>query len=311
MAEISGFSDLLSQLDRYLQPVSNQEGQASAAESGKSVLPKLLPSDAPGSSFEAGRAVEDSGAYQPSTIQSGQRFGMAFSMQFNLSIQRETRVVTQDRAPGKQRAFVQAMEQTRRSYQSSMVASRNTAGSSFREMRSFQADLFHSRTRELSAHLGPEDAERMDSTSRSVVRTFELDISLEASFLTQFVDQSGAISGMDSGLFGQYLNNTDNLANSEEMQAFFNDVDKILEETEAFVQETLGSFFDEVAATFGLSAEEAGSLQSLVSDEVGAFFDDVDQILNETRSTLAGIESGPSLDALPEEVEGQTDPALI
>ena len=311
MAEISGFSDLLSQLDRYFQPGSKQDVQAAPAESRKSVPPTLLPSDSPASSFEAGRAVEESGAYQPSTIQSGHRFGMAFSMQFNLSIQRETRVVTQDRASGRQRASVRAMEQTRRSYQSSMVASRNTAGSSFREMRSFQADLFHSRTRELSAQLDPADAERLDATSRSVVRTFELDISLEASFLTQFVDQSGAISEMDSGLFGQYLNNSENLANSKGLQAFFNDVDKILDETEAFVQETLGSFFDEVAATFGLSAEEAGSLQSLVTDEVAAFFDDVDQILNETRSTLAGIESNPTLDALAEEVEGQTDPALV
>ena len=71
---------------------------------------------------------------------------MALSMEFNLSIQREARVVTQDRAPGRQRAYVQAMDQTRLSYQSSMISSRKATGSSFREMRSFQTDLFYSRT---------------------------------------------------------------------------------------------------------------------------------------------------------------------
>ena len=159
--------------------------------------------------------------------------------------------------------------------------------------------------------MDPGAAERLESTSQKVVRTFEVDISLEASFLSQFVDQSGEISGMDSDLFGKYLNNTDRLAESDGMQAFFNDVGKILKEAEAFVQETLGSFFDEVAATFGLTAEEAGSLQSLVSDEVTAFFDEVDQMLGESRHVLTGFEAGPALDTAEGEITGESDPVLV
>ena len=168
---------------------------------------------------------------------------MALGLEFNLTIQREARVVTQDRARWRQRAFIQAMEQTRPSYQSSIISSRKATGSSFTEMRSFQADLFYSRTRELSAQLDHAIADRMESTSQKVVRTFKLDISLEASFLSQFVGQSGEISSMDSDLFGKYLDNTDRLAESQGLQVLFNDVDKILEEAEAMVQGCTGQSY--------------------------------------------------------------------
>ena len=168
---------------------------------------------------------------------------MALGLEFNLPIQREARVVTQDRTPRRQRAFIQALKQTRLSYQSSMISSRKATGSSFTEMRSFQADLFYSRTRELSAQLDHAAAERMESMSQKVVRTLELDISLETSFLSQFVGQSCEISSMDSDLFGKYLDNTDRLAESQGLQVLFNDVDKILEEAEAMVQGCTGQPF--------------------------------------------------------------------
>ena len=75
------------------------------------------------------------------------------------------------------------------------------------------------------------------------MRTFELDISLEASFLSQFVGQSGELSSMDSDLFGKYLDNTDRLAESQGLQVLFNDVDKILEEAEAMVQGCTGQSY--------------------------------------------------------------------
>lgn len=308
MAEISGFSNFLSQLDRYLQPGTATLGQSlPVADLRDSPGSVLLPSDSPGASFESGREIEDSGAYQPPSVQSGHRFGMALGLEFNLTIQREARVVTQDRAPRRQRAFIQAMEQTRLSYQSSMISSRKATGSSFTEMRSFQADLFYNRTRELSAQLDHAAADRMESTSQKVVRTFELDISLEASFLSQFVGQSGEISSMDSDLFGKYLDNTDRLAESQGLQVLFNDVDKILEEAEAMVQDALGSLFDEVSATFGLTSEEAGSLQGVISDEVAAFFNDVDQMLSDTRQILAGFDAEPAIGP----AEGESDPLLV
>ena len=73
--------------------------------------------------------------------------------------------------------------------------------------------------------------------------TFELDISLEASFLSQFVGQSGEISSKGSDLFGNYLDNTDRLAESQGLQVLFNDVEKILEEAEAMVQGCTGQPF--------------------------------------------------------------------
>tara|TARA_B100001123_G_scaffold286031_2_gene318840 strand:- start:5879 stop:6613 length:735 start_codon:yes stop_codon:yes gene_type:complete len=201
LAEISGFSNFLSQLDRYLQPGTATLGQSlPVADLRDSPGCVLLPSDSPGASFESGLGTEDSVTYQPPSVQSGHRFGMALGLEFNLTIQREARAVTQDRARWRQRAFIQAMEQTRPSYQSSIISSRKATGSSFTQMRSFQADLFYSRTRELSAQLDHAAADRMESMSQKVVRTFELEISLEASFLSQFVGQSGEISSKGSDL---------------------------------------------------------------------------------------------------------------
>ena len=164
-------------------------------------------------------------------------------------------------------------------------------------------DLFYSRTRELSARLDPELGERVASTGARVARSFEVDISLEVSFLGQFVDQSEEISDLDSGLFEQYLDGTDAAAGQGggALEGFFDEVGRILEETESMLQDSLSSFFEDVKATFGLSEAEGAVLQDQVSGEVSAFFDEVDAFLDTMRGSL--LESGG---ALPEVEEVET-----
>lgn len=97
------------------------------------------------------------------------------------------------------------------------------------------------------------------------------------------------------------------MAESQGLQELFNTVDKILEEAEAMVQDALGSLFDEVSSTFELTAEEAGSLLGVISDEVAAFFDDVHQMLSNTRQILAGFDAEPAIGP----AGGESDPLLV
>ena len=200
-------------------------------------------------------------------------------------------------------------------YQSDRLAYREVLGTSFREMRRAQTELYFSRTREMEIRLDPETGERFGETSRRVGRTFEMNISLEVSFLSQFVSQSDQISAMDKGLFEQYLNNTDGLSSrsGESVGAFFDQVGRILEETEGLVRETLAGFFDDVAETFGLSEQEAGVLESIAVNEISSFFDDLDGFLGEMRPVDAGEVEQQALPSGEEQEApvGETDPDLV
>ena len=222
---------------------------------------------------------------------------MSFGFEFNLSIEKS--VSTQSVG---ERSFLKAHESASLFYQSLASSSDGALGSSFGQVRQYQTEQFYSRTRELSSRVEPASGQRLEQTSQKVVRAFEIDISLEFSFLGQFSRQSDTISDLDSGLFNAYLDQTDGFSHGQDMQNFFNDVDKVLQETEAFVQSTLESFFGDIGTNIGLSSEETGSLRSRVSQEVTAFFNDVDRFLSEAENSLSAFESAADvLPPIPEE----------
>ena len=323
MADISSFADLFSQLSPFFQPDRSlpQAGEPASAPSSdspaaESAFPTSMLSGSPAASY--GGPVQaspaDGATYSPPAAQMGSRFGMGLSFEFNLSIQQQTtrEVTFAQPAPenGGDRAVLRALESASMLYQTGFSSSRGILGSSFGEVREFQAELSYSRTRELSARLDPDLGQRFDSTSRRVSRTFELDISLEVSFLGQFARQSDEVSSLDTGLFEDYLRNTDGMAGASggDLQAFFDDVDRILAETESYLQETLGDFFQGVAETFGLSDDEIGAIQSQASEQIALFFDDVDRFLDDARTALAGFGGA---EALPEpEAEAEPAPAI-
>ena len=305
MLDLTSFSDLLSRLNPgipFAIPADPQTAE-SAPEAPRSPQADVLDlssiqSNNSGSSFDR-VPVEDAGVYQPATVQAGgfMHFGL------NLSIERQA-VYTSNGGGG--RAVFQALESASLSYQSEFAAGRNTLGGSFGEVRSYQMDLFYSRSRELSVQLGSELGDRMESTGRRVARSFEVDISLEVSFLGQFTNQSEAISGLDLGLFESYLDGTDAAAgqSGSALQAFFDEVSDILDQMESRVQDSLASFFEEVKATFGLSDAEGAALQAQVAGEISAFFFEVDSFLNDMSNAL--MESGGA-----EEVPDELEAALV
>lgn len=345
MQDIASFSDLLSQLSPFSRPATNgTQGQPTqavpVADAGpvETNLPAPIQPNVPGTSFDSAPVPpsELAGVYKPPAGAVQQRTAMAFDFQLNLSVRQETRVLTQRAMPDAQsrpdarpsaeergRFSLAAREQTSLSYQSLHALYRNTAGGTFREVRGFQASMFRSQTRQISARMEPEAGERYDRTSRTVSRTFELNIKLEASFLGQFVRQSDQISGMEGNLLEQYLDGTDRSAmdSGGAMQAFFDQVDGMLADSRAFVEQTLSSFFQDAAASLGLTEQEAGALQDLVTSEVTALFDDMDRFLDDARLAMAGPAARPEMElpepveALPEAnpvpVEAESDPEVV
>jgi len=254
---------------------------------------RLLPAVTPGSSYDSPApsepiAVAEDGTYQPA--QTSQRLGMSMGFEFNLSIQRQVTAVTRDAhvdRPSAAAARLTALKSRSLYYQSSLNESRGLLAGGYTESRSLQTELFYSRTREISLSLPASRSEQFDRTSAQVSRSFQLDISMDFSFLGQFTSQSNTISSLDDDLFGQYLDNTGGLSRHA-LQSFFDDVDQILADSEAFVVESLGSFFGQVAEQFGLTADEAVMLEDTVLNEVASFFDEIGTFLEESNAMLAG-----------------------
>ena len=300
MLDLTSFSDLFSRLNSGIGLPAAPQTASPAPEAPQ--VPQAdvldLASDYSGSSFDRVPA-EDVGVYQPATVPAG-GFRMAMNFEFNLSIERQAVF-----ASNGGQAIFQALESASLSYQSEFAAGRNTLGGSFGEVRRYQMDLFYSRTRELSTQLGSELGDRVESTGRRVARSFELDISLEVSFFGQFTNQSEAISDLDLGLFESYLDGTDAAGQSgSALQAFFDEVSGILNQTESNVEDSLAGFFEEVKSTFGLSDAEGAALQEQVAGEISAFFDEVDSFLNDMSIALMG--SGGA-----EEVPDEREAALV
>jgi hypothetical protein len=238
-------------------------------------------------------AVSPDGIYRPKQVQ--QQFSSSLNFSFSASLSRAT-VVQRQNTQGSP-SLAREMESSQFSYSSQALSARRSVGDSFSEVRRFQTDMSFSRTRTLSQQLSPEMGQKLESTGRQVARQFEIEISLDASFMRQFNTQTEGLS-TDENMLGQYLDGTSGLAgqSGQALQAFFDEVDQILADTQSFVTDTMGSFLTDVKAAFGMSTAEADAFNTMVVGEVASFFKDVDAFLSQARSSmLAGPETPPEL----------------
>ena len=311
MLDLSRFSNVLSQLGARF-PIQNTLGPPKASPL---VIPQTAPktpekdsfsfssvgSNLAGSSFDRREpspivapsepppiAVNSDGIYRPTQIQ----FNSSLNFSFSASLSRATVVQRPNLQGG---SLVSDRSSSQFSYQTTALSEKRQIGGSLSEVRRFQTDMFFSRTRTLSQNLSSEMGQQLESTGRKVARQFEIEISLDASFLRQFNVQTEGLAD-DEDMLGQYLDNADGLAgqSGEALQAFFNEVDQILADTESFVKDSLGSFLSDVKAAFGLNDAEADDLTNMVISEVQAFFKDVDAFLGEARQAMLAPAETPS-----------------
>ena len=308
MLDLSRFSDILSQFGAGA-PSRGLLAQSKTAELAPVKVPEPerlrdgfsfspVQSNNAGSTFDrqdpSKIAVNSDGIYRPTQIQ--HQFNSSLNFSFSASLSRAT-VVQRSQTPGG--LITQEREASQFSYQSQALSERQQVGNSVSEVRRFQTDMFFSRTRTLSQSLSPETGEKLESTGRQVARRFEIEISLDISFLSQFGSQTEGLAE-DEDLLGQYLDNAGGLAerSGEALQAFFDEVDQILADTESYVKDSLGSFLADAKAAFGLSGSEADDFTNMVVEEVTAFFEDVDSFLSESRQAMLASQAPEP--ALPE-----------
>ncbi|MBT4137387.1 MAG: hypothetical protein HOE48_05695 [Candidatus Latescibacteria bacterium] len=307
MLDLSRFSDVLSQFGAGF-PAQNLSGKPKAPSltAPKAPEPSNLAdilslssvgSNNPGASFDRQEpsvvAVKSDGTYRPTQVQ--QQFSSSSNFSFSASLSRATVI---QRANAQGGSITRASESSQFSYRSQALSTQRRVGNSFSEARRFQTDMSFSRTRTLSQRMSPEVGQKLESTGRQVTRQFEIEISLDASFLKQFNVQTEGLAE-DEDMLGQYLDNTGGLAgqSGEALKAFFDEVDQILADTESFVTDTMGSFLADVKAAFGLNDSDASAFNDMVVEEVAAFFEDVDDFLNDARQSMR---AGPDVSsALP------------
>ena len=243
-------------------------------------------------------AVEN-GTYAPSTVVSS-----SFAISFNLNIQTQRSLIASSVSVNDRdgsSASVRARESSSLYYQSSLFESRRAIAGGFAESRQLQTELFYSRTRELSVDMPAGRAERFGQTSERVARTFQLDISLEFSFLGQFTRQAESIGDLNSGMLDRYLSETDARSGSgDALQRFFDHVDSALSETREFVLSSLDGLMAQATETFGLDAEGTAALSSFVVNELNAFFDEVDGFLQEARASFGQLAVAPEVETVDE-----------
>ena len=163
-----------------------------------------------------------------------------------------------------------------------------TAYRRVQEDRQVALNLFYERTRSISVSQDPQTAGHVDSTGGDVGRTFEVNISLEASFLHQFTSQSTTLSEGDNNIFEEYLSATDRMTSlsGEATQGFFHLVDRALDRTMSAVMEGLDGFLEEVGTSFNLEGNALNEFKSQVTLQVEEFFSDLDGFVNRQRENL-------------------------
>lgn len=301
----SFFADRAPLTDRLLgardgETADAEEAGDSLELSSESARKKIL-SNLGGASFDRSTAepaiAVQNGTYAPTTTVSS-----AFAFSFNMNIQSQRTLTASPVSVRDQNqqgsASVRARESSSLYYQSSLNESRRSIAGGFSESRQFQTELFASRTRELSINMPAEQAERFGQTSARVSRTFQLDISLEFSFLGQFTSQSESIGELDKSLLDRYLAEIDSrFGSGDALQSFFNHVDNALNDAKAFAMASLDALFTQAADTFGLGAQGMAELSSFVKDELNAFFEEVHGFLAEARSSFVAPASAPEVEA--------------
>ena len=318
----SFFADRAPLSDRLQGAAAVEPGDGKEAGDSLDLSPegarKQLLSNLAGASFdtayeEPAIAVQN-GTYAPSTAVSS-----SFAFSFNLHIQSQRTLIASpisvhDREESGS-AAIRARESSSLYYQSSLFESRRSIAGGFSEARQLQTELFYSRSRELSVNMPAEQADRFGQTSELLARTFQLDISLQFSFLGQFTRQSESIGDLDQNLLDRYLADTDSRSGSGvALQSFFDHVDNALNDVKTMVTSSLDALFAQAADTFGLDAGGIAALSSFVTDELNAFFEEVDAFLAEARASFGEPAAAPELEAAPpapEVVDPLEEPATL
>jgi hypothetical protein len=211
----------------------------------------------------------------------------SFSFQFrHLAIRRETAAVR-----SATRENVSVAQQEKRPAR--------VSSHSVQEARQTELSLFYARTQTISVGQGQETADHLQSTSQGVGRTFEVSISLDASFLHQFVGQSETFASGDQDLFEEYLSATDRMVDisGEAAQGFFDMVSQALDDAQSAVMDGLDEFLTDVGASFGLEGDALTNFKSQVAGQVAGFFSDLDRFISDSRTFLQ--EGAPSPEPPP------------
>lgn len=319
MVNLPRFSDILTQFgtgfSNFSQPKSNSVLSVPQAKAPESASPADLlsissvKSNSPGASFDrvdqsSPIAVKNDGTYRPKPMMT--QFSSSLNFSFSASLRNATVV---QRPIEQAQSVTRLSESMQYSYRAEGYSARNVSGGSYSEVKRFQTDMFFSRTRTLSQQLSPPTGQKLESTGQQVARRFEIEISLDASFLRQFNVQTEGLAD-DEDLLGQYLDDAGGLAkeSGEALQAFFDEVDQILNDTEAFMKSSLGSFLSDVKAAFGLNDAEADAFNDMLQQEVTAFFEDVDAFLSDMRQPVLQAATASASEIAPPPVETEAIP---
>lgn len=156
------------------------------------------------------------------------------------------------------------------------------------EQRQTELSLFYARTQQITVQ-DPAIGEHLQSTTQGVGRTFEVSISLDATFLEQFAGQAETFSEGDAALFDKYLSATDQMVgiSADATQGFFDMVDQALRETQSRVMDGLDTFLNDVGASLGLEGDALTNFKSQVADQVASFFSEMGQYVSEARDRIA------------------------
>lgn len=172
---------------------------------------------------------------------------------------------------------------------------RAVIATAFREVRTFQARIFTQQSDQLAGQLTPATGDKLRQTSRAVARTFSLNFSLKASFLSQFSRQSQTLAGKDGPALGNYLDVSQSLSLSsgEDTQAFFDQVDQVMAQTEQTLQDGVGTFLEDMKGQLGLKDEDVQAVGKLLHEGIADFFSTAADFLNQAEAQLTSGAPAP------------------
>ncbi|MBM3276885.1 MAG: hypothetical protein FJY95_02215 [Candidatus Handelsmanbacteria bacterium] len=167
---------------------------------------------------------------------------------------------------------------------------RAVIASAFAEVRSFQVRTFAQHTNNLAGQLSPATGEKLRQTSRSVGRAFLMDFSMKVSFLHQFSRQSQTLSGQSDGVLSKYLDLSRTLSvhSAGDAQAFFNQVDDLLAQTEDTLHGGVDAFLQEMKGQLGLDEEGMAAMGEFLHEGIADFFATAGDFLDQAEAQFAG-----------------------
>lgn len=173
---------------------------------------------------------------------------------------------------------------------------RAVIASAFREVRTFQARTFTQQADQLASQLSSATGDQLRQTSRSVARTFSLDFSLKISFLHQFSRQSQTLAGKEESTLSNYLEVSKSLSlrSGGDAQAFFDQVDQVMSQTEQTLQDGVGAFLEDMKGQLGLKDEDVEAMGKMLHEGIADFFSTAADFLNQAESQLTSGAPAPA-----------------